>query len=145
MPDGLRSVLVRGHSFLGAEHGPDSSTSVVWKGQPTMTFYESSELRTTYALERLLDGGWRTLAREMVRHWPMAAPLDHVLAITSAAASIERNFTRGSQAYDAAADGYRVASLLAVDYHAMQSLGMEHSLAAHFLDYWKLDPFFLDI
>jgi hypothetical protein len=100
--------------------------------------------RVMFALEALLADaqGWRPLIRNMAARWPDAHPLDIVLAVTSACAAIEANFAAGSSAHEAAHAGYRMASLLAVDFHAMQTLKMAHQSAADLFAYWQIDPFF---
>ena len=109
-----------------------------------MTSDSHTDDRVKFALEALLDSdrGWRPLVRNMAARWSDAHPLDLVLAITSACAAIEENFTVGSSAHEAAHAGYRIASLLAVDFHAMQTLKMDHARAADLTAYWRIDPFF---
>lgn len=109
-----------------------------------MTTLIYSDDRVTFALESLLTDahGWRPLIRNMAARWPDVHPLDIVLAVTSACAAIEANFAPGSTAYEAAHAGYRMASLLAVDLHAMQILKMDHARAADLPAYWQIDPFF---
>lgn len=109
-----------------------------------MTSCSQTDDRVKFALESLLDSeqGWRPLVRNMVRRWPDVHPLDLVLAVTSACAAIEANFSAGSSAREAAHAGYRVASLLAVDFYAMQALEMGHARAADLSAYWQIDPFF---
>jgi hypothetical protein len=103
--------------------------------------------RVNFALESLLSNehGWRSLIRNMAHRWPDTHPLDLVLAVTSASAAIEVNFAPGSLAHEAAHAGYRVASLLAVDFHVMQTLKMDHATAADLSAYWQIDPFFAEL
>ncbi len=100
-----------------------------------------------FAIERLLDApdGWRPLVREMVTRWPEAPAGELVYALVTAAAEIEAMFSPGSPARDGAAQGWRLAALLGVDFYAMDILGLPHGRAGDLPGYWKIDPWFRDL
>lgn len=108
---------------------------------------DQSEDQVNFALETLLnrEDGWRMLVRELVARFPEAAPLELVLAITTACAAIERTFANGTHAREAAANGYRMASLFAVDVHALNLLALPSARAADLHAYWAQDAFFLTL
>lgn len=103
--------------------------------------------RVQFAIECLLDGpgGWRPLVREMVARWPEASAGEIILALVTAASSIEQMFGPGSPSREGAMQGWRLAALIGADLHAMATLGLPHDTAGDLARYWKIDPWFRDL
>lgn len=100
-----------------------------------------------FAIEHLLDApdGWRPLVRELVARWPEAPAAELVYVLVTAAAEIEAMFGPGSPAREGAAQGWRLAALLGVDFYAMERLGLPRARARDLPGYWKIDPWFRDL
>lgn len=103
---------------------------------------------TGFAIERLMasSDSWRSVVRDMVARAPDAPPMELVLALVSAAEAIAGLFGPNGPAREAAAQGWRLAALLALDIHAMERMGHPNARAADCLAYWRAhDRFFLDL
>lgn len=113
----------------------------------TITATADEADRVQFAIECLLDtpDGWRPLVREMVARWPQASTGEIILALVTAASSIERMFGPGSPSREAAVQGWRLAALIGADLHAMATLGLPHDTAGDLVRYWKIDPWFRDL
>ena len=100
-----------------------------------------------FAIEHLLEApdGWRSVVRELVRHWPDAPATEMIFALASAASEIEAMFSPGSPSREGAEHGWRMAALLGVDLYAMEAIGMPRARAADFAGYWAIDPYFRDL
>lgn len=90
--------------------------------------------------------GWRDVVRTLASSWPEAAPTDLVIAIVEAGHAIESNFDEDSPSGPQPARLYRLAALLSLDLHAMQSLGRPAKTATDLMLYWTSDDrYFLDL
>lgn len=102
-----------------------------------------------FALEALLSGSdrrRRAMVRGMCETWPDAPALSVVFAVTTAAARLEDNFSRGSDTEGLAAFAYRLAALLAADVYAVESMGHKPAKANDLLHFWRrVDPWFLEL
>lgn len=102
-----------------------------------------------FALEALLSGSdrrRRAMVRGMCETWPDAPALSVVFAVTTAAARLEDNFSRGSDTEGLAAFAYRLAALLAADVYAVESMGHNPAKANDLLHFWRrVDPWFLEL
>lgn len=86
----------------------------------------------------------RSLAQDLACGWPRAHVLDMALAIATGCDSIERMFGQDGPSGRRAAEAWKVATLIAVDFRAMQALGHQGDRASDLLSYWQTeDPFFL--
>jgi len=102
-----------------------------------------------FALEELLAGDdhrRRALVRRLCRRWPTAPALSIVFALTSVASRIEDTYDAGSETAALAGFAYRLASLLAADVYAVESIGQVPAQADDLLHFWRrVDPYFLDL
>lgn len=86
----------------------------------------------------------RGMAAALAREWPDAHVLDIVLAIASGCDAVERMFGMEGPSGRRAREGWQVATLIATDLRAMQSMGLAGTRARDLVAYWQAhDPFFL--
>ena len=98
-----------------------------------------------FAINFLLSGQGdaRRLAATLVMDSPDRSPLEVVLVLSSAGASIEEVLS-GPESKAMALDAWRIAALLGVDLHMMQLLGRPTLHCHSLLHYWQTeDPYFL--
>lgn len=83
------------------------------------------------------------LVRNLALEWETESALAICFALTSAAATLERQF-KGEDKH--AARAYKLASLLAADIFALEAMGQHPAKAHHLLQFWqRTDPYFLEI
>ena len=98
-----------------------------------------------FALHFLLSGQGdaRLLVAEMARRMPALPALELIFVLAQAASGLESVFS-SAEAKAMALDVWRVATLIGVDLHMMQELGLRRDVCADLLDYWQSeDGFFL--
>ena len=98
-----------------------------------------------FAINFLLtrQGDARRLAATLVMDSPDRSPLEVIFLLSSAAASIEEVLS-GTEARSLSLDAWRVASLLGVELHMMQLLGLPNLFCHSLLSYWQTeDGYFL--
>ena len=93
-----------------------------------------------FALERLLEGPgtWHDLSRELALRWPEAPVGEIIMALTTAARTIESHFLRGGPAHDSAVHGYRLAALVGLDLYALQVVGVTAPLGRDLTAWWDV-------
>lgn len=92
------------------------------------------------------DEGWRDVVRTLARDWSEAPATELVLTLVQAGHAIESNFDEASPSGPQPARLYRLAALLSLDLHAMESLGFANKTATDLMLYWsKEDRYFLDL
>jgi hypothetical protein len=99
-----------------------------------------------FAINFLLSGQGdaKRLAVALVKAAPTRAPLEVIFVLASAAASIEEVLA-GTESKAMALDTWRTASLLGVELHMMQVMGLPNGSCADLLHYWQTqDPYFLN-
>lgn len=98
-----------------------------------------------FAINFLLSGQGdaKLLAATLVMDSPDRSPLEVIFILSSAAASIEEVLS-GPESRATSLDAWRIASLLGVDLHMMQLLGLPTRHCHSLLHYWQTeDPYFL--
>ncbi len=102
--------------------------------------------RVEYVVQVLVtgQGDLRRMVRHLAEGWPDEPALDILHAIALAAGNLERTLA-GPDLQRAAAEAWRMATLVGVDLAMMRRLGLPHDTAADLVAYWKVhDRFFLD-
>lgn len=102
--------------------------------------------RIEYVIQVLVtgQGDLRRMVRRLAEDWPREPALDILHAIAIAAGNLEHNLS-GEALQRAAAEGWRMATLVGVDLAMMRRLGLPHDTGADLMAYWKVhDRFFLD-
>ncbi|MBK8440792.1 MAG: hypothetical protein IPL38_15245 [Rhodobacter sp.] len=90
------------------------------------------------------QGDLRRMVRRLAEDWPDDPALDILHDIAMGAGNLERALS-GEDLHRAAAEGWRMATLVGVDLAMMARLGLPHRTGADLLAYWKVhDRFFLD-
>ncbi|MBP9182693.1 MAG: hypothetical protein KBF78_06155 [Fuscovulum sp.] len=90
------------------------------------------------------QGDLRRMVRHLAEGWPGEPALDILHAIAIAAGNLERTLA-GDSLQRAAAEAWRMATLVGVDLAMMRRLGLPHDSAADLIAYWRVhDRFFLD-
>ncbi|GLS88701.1 hypothetical protein GCM10010873_36750 [Cypionkella aquatica] len=98
-----------------------------------------------YAIAFLLNGrgGAKQLAVDLAQQEPQRPALELVFVLSIAASSIEEVFA-SPQPAGVAADAWRIAALIGVELHMMQSQGLPYDSCAALLNYWRtVDGYFL--
>ncbi len=102
-----------------------------------------------YALEGLLSGSdkrRRALVRNMCLKWPSEPALSIVFALTSAASLAEDNIAQETTTQGIGPFAYKLASLLAADVYAIESMGHSPARARDLLHFWRrVDGYFLEL
>ena len=95
---------------------------------------------SVFALERLLEGPlfWHDLTAEIAARWPEAPVGELIMALTTAARTIEAHFLQGGPAHDGAVHGYRLAALVGLDLYALQVVGVAAPLARDLTAWWDV-------
>ena len=102
--------------------------------------------RIEYVVQVLVtgQGDLRRMVRHLAEGWPDEPALDILHVIAMAAGNLERTLD-GDDLQRAAAEAWRMATLVGVDLAMMRRLGLPHDTGADLLAYWKVhDRFFLD-
>jgi len=124
--------------------GGDGSGTVCDNG-PMLSGAGEIDVLCEFAINFLLSGqgDGKRLAVTLVRAVPSRAPLEVIFILASAAASIE-DVLAGTESKAMALDTWRTASLLGVELHMMQVMGLPNGSCADVLHYWQtVDPYFL--
>lgn len=102
-----------------------------------------------FALEELLSGSdkrRRALVRDMCARWPSVPALSVVFALTSAASMAEDNFAQETSQKGIGPFAYKLASMLAADVYAIESMGHSPARARDLLHFWRrVDQYFLEL
>ena len=102
-----------------------------------------------FALEELISGSdkrRRALVRKMCMKWPNEPALAMVFALTSAAATAEDTIRQETTASGIGPLAYKLASMLAADVYAIESMGHNPARARDLLHFWRrVDGYFLDL
>lgn len=94
-----------------------------------------------FALQRLLEGpaAWRDLPHDIVRRWPDAPVGEIIMALTTAACTIEAHFLQGGPAHEGAVHGYRLAATIGLDLYALQVVGITAPRGRDLVDWWAAE------
>ena len=86
------------------------------------------------------------VVREMCARWPDAPALSIVFAISKAAGQVEEIIHEAPTDNGIATSAYKLASILAVDIHAIENAGKNQVMARDLFEFWRnVDRWFLDI
>lgn len=102
-----------------------------------------------FALEELVSGSdsrRRALVRKMCVQHPSVPALSVCFAITSAASMVEDNLGKQGVTDTLGPWTFKLASLLAADVYAVESMGHVPAKARDLLHFWRrVDPYFLEL